>query len=194
MSEYIIHNGELYHYGVKGMRWGHRKRIDTPVGQARATYKQAKKDYNKSFNTAYKYSRRHPISQFTNAKRKAESDTLYTDAYNKAVDYDKAKTAYKQAKADAKVQRKAEKIAAKQSTKKTSKKTKKRASVVNTASNALFAKGMGAMVGAAVTMSGHKKAGEVIFKAGDVAAKAYIAKYGVDVARDAYDRSKAKRK
>ena len=102
MSDYIMYNGELYHYGVKGMKWGHRKRIDTPVGQARATYKQAKKDYNKSFNTAYKYSRRHPISQFTNAKRKVESDTLYTDAYNKAVDYNKAKTAYKQAKKDRK--------------------------------------------------------------------------------------------
>lgn len=25
MSDYIIHNGELYHHGVKGMRWGYRK-------------------------------------------------------------------------------------------------------------------------------------------------------------------------
>lgn len=25
MNDYIIHNGELYHWGVKGMRWGHRK-------------------------------------------------------------------------------------------------------------------------------------------------------------------------
>ena len=27
MSNYIIKDGELYHYGVKGMKWGHRKNI-----------------------------------------------------------------------------------------------------------------------------------------------------------------------
>lgn len=26
MSDYIYNNGELYHYGVKGMKWGHRKK------------------------------------------------------------------------------------------------------------------------------------------------------------------------
>ena len=25
MSDYILYNGELYHYGVKGMKWGVRK-------------------------------------------------------------------------------------------------------------------------------------------------------------------------
>ena len=24
-DNYILHNGELYHWGVKGMRWGHKK-------------------------------------------------------------------------------------------------------------------------------------------------------------------------
>lgn len=28
MGNYILHNGELYHHGVKGMRWGHRKKVD----------------------------------------------------------------------------------------------------------------------------------------------------------------------
>ena len=27
MSEYVIHNGELYHHGVKGMKWGVRKAV-----------------------------------------------------------------------------------------------------------------------------------------------------------------------
>lgn len=34
MSNYIYYNGELYHFGVKGMRWGQRKR-------------QAREEYNK---------------------------------------------------------------------------------------------------------------------------------------------------
>lgn len=41
-DDYVIINGELYHYGVKGMRWGHRKFQNedgslTPKGQKRLT-------------------------------------------------------------------------------------------------------------------------------------------------------------
>ena len=32
MSNYIYYNGELYHHGVKGMRWGHRKPIISTEG------------------------------------------------------------------------------------------------------------------------------------------------------------------
>lgn len=34
MSDYIMYNGELYHYGVKGMKWGHRKRQPFSVSAA----------------------------------------------------------------------------------------------------------------------------------------------------------------
>ena len=89
-------NNELYHYGVKGMKWGvHKKRSETSVDRARSAYKTAKKDYNKSYNSAYDYSRRYPISQFTSKKRRVESDRRWEDAQNKAKTLDSAKKAYK---------------------------------------------------------------------------------------------------
>lgn len=98
---------ELMHYGVKGMKWGHRKALPTPstynkVQSTKAQYKQAKKDYNKAYNKAYSYSSRHTIGQFTNKKKKAESDRRWNDAYDKANAVEKAKTDYKQAKAERK--------------------------------------------------------------------------------------------
>ena len=99
MSQY---NDELMHYGVPGMRWGHRKQTYSDsynnVKSTKAAYKQASKDYNKSYREASNYSSRHPISQYTNKKAKAKSDEKWNDAIDKAVKYNKARTAYKTAK------------------------------------------------------------------------------------------------
>lgn len=78
MNNYIItrasDTNELYHHGVKGMKWGHRKSLPTSslrnqVDSAKTTYKNAKKAYNKSFNDAYK--NRAAAYSFNKERRKA---------------------------------------------------------------------------------------------------------------------------
>lgn len=98
---------ELMHYDVLGMKWGKRKAVPTSstfskVQSTKAQYKQAKKDYNKAYNKAYSYSSRHTIGQFTNKKKKAESNRRWNDTYDKANAVEKAKTDYKQAKTERK--------------------------------------------------------------------------------------------
>lgn len=75
-----------------------RNRYDS----TKAEYKSAKKAYNKALNKASSYSSNHYIGQFTNKKKKAESDARWNDAADKAKALNKAESAYKQAKAQRK--------------------------------------------------------------------------------------------
>ena len=36
MSDYVLINGELYHHGVKGMKWGVRKKVRNAITKSRA--------------------------------------------------------------------------------------------------------------------------------------------------------------
>lgn len=40
MKEFVISNGELYHYGVPGMRWGYKKGPKSPTSQSKPKQKK----------------------------------------------------------------------------------------------------------------------------------------------------------
>lgn len=88
---------ELYHYGVPGMRWGHRKYYNSngslnSAGKARQSYKSAKKD----LKTASKQYRKDSYGFGMKALQKAsESEKKYNTAEMKTIN---AKAKFKASK------------------------------------------------------------------------------------------------
>lgn len=96
---------ELYHHGVKGMKWGVRKKqlptssMRKNVDSAKAEYKSAKKAYNKSFNKAYN---RQAAAFSPSKKQRQRNEERWGKVYDDANKLDSAKTAYKNAKRERK--------------------------------------------------------------------------------------------
>lgn len=99
------YSDDLQHYGIPGMRWGHRKtrssgniKVDE-MHQKKAAYKQAKKEYNRAFNDAY--NRSNDAYSFSKKRRQANEDR-WNAARDKANLLKKAKSDYKTAKVNVK--------------------------------------------------------------------------------------------
>ena len=92
---------ELIHYGVKGMKWGVRRKqyaeseIYSKYKKTKADYKKANREYSKSFNKAHNKA----IAAWSPIKKHRQAnDKRWDDAVKKAVKSNEAEAAYKDAK------------------------------------------------------------------------------------------------
>lgn len=94
MSEYIlVCDDELYHHGVKGMKWGVRKKPDPAkerYQKAKATYKKARKDYRNNVGFGFGVKGIAKATKAQNKLNKAEMDFVSEKARYKATKSEKA--------------------------------------------------------------------------------------------------------
>lgn len=97
MNNTSYYDLELYHHGVKGMKWGVRKfqAKEAELAKKKTAYKKAKKAYGRSFNKAYNRS----ITALSPFKKHRENNNKrWADTAQRARNLEKAKNEYKTAK------------------------------------------------------------------------------------------------
>lgn len=85
MSNYIVQNSELYHYGVKGMKWGRRRYHNEERKQQKAERKQQRQEY-KQQRQQQKVERKNNINKVykkLNSSSTFAERVVYNDATRK---------------------------------------------------------------------------------------------------------------
>lgn len=159
MPYYIITNGELYHHGVKGMKWGQRKR------QGRSVYKSARsKAFSKYEREIDSIEKKYKIGQNLSKKdlaREARAEARYQR------DVSAAKAKYKSEKQAIKAEKRANTKFTKDNVKKAVNKGAKVAATLLTASlmDDIFAGGAGKRAVGTAVKQGGRKVTEAIYRA-----------------------------
>ena len=90
MDYKIVYTDELYHHGVKGMKWGVRK--DRRVASAELNYNVARSEAKQARRDASSFARRHMItSRIKGTKNYDRANELRGNAKNKADEVTRAK-------------------------------------------------------------------------------------------------------